>query len=394
LSASLHILADDLTGALDSAAAFAPGVLVYPGRPGATGSGTSDVEVVATATRDIAPDRLPGQLAPCVDWLTRAPLAFKKIDSLLRGNTFDEVALLMRSGAFDHAVFAPAFPAQGRITRAGRAWLQRADDAPQPLVAGSLVDALSSRGLNVAVDLPQRPEVGTVWVPDVASDADLQRVIDLARSWPRCLWCGSAGLAQAWASSRATGSATGTALAAVSNSSMVDAAQAPEPGPVLLISASHHAVSREQWARLHAARPDAITAQGGDDAQLDAALQALLRTPGHPQPALFSLAPTERLTPEAAAALLARQVDHLCRTAPRPRHLVVVGGDTLLALCRGVGAQALRSRSALARSGWGCASLVGGRWHGVVCHSRSGAFGTPDDLVEVVAQLMGEAGAD
>lgn len=405
MTARLHILADDLTGALDSAAAFAPGVLVHLGQPGATSPspGASAVEVVATATRDIDLHQLPEHLAPCIDWLAGASLAFKKVDSLLRGNTVDEVAHLMHSGAFRHAVFAPAFPAQGRITQAGSAWLSRAGRARQPLVAGSLIDAFAARGLQAVVDLPTQPAPGMVWVPDVASDADLQRVIDQARAWPRCLWCGSAGLAQAWADNwppqasdavdvadvaataiQAPASATGA-------SSFTGPSHAPHTAPLLLVSASHHPVSREQWARLLAAHPDAVCAQGGDDRQIDAALQALRPVAAQSQLALFSLAPTERLTPEAAAARLTRQIDQLCRNAPRPHQLAVVGGDTLLALCRGAGAKALRSRAALPRSGWGCASLVGGRWHGLACHSRSGAFGEPDDLVEVVAALTGEA---
>ena len=53
---------------------------------------------------------------------------------------------------------------------------------------------------------------------------------------------------------------------------------------------------------------------------------------------------------------------------------IMIGGDTLLALCRASGASALLAHPAV-KPGWGCARLIGGTWHGVPCYSRSGAFG-------------------
>ncbi len=91
------------------------------------------------------------------------------------------------------------------------------------------------------------------------------------------------------------------------------------------------------------------------------------------------------LAPEAAAALLARQLALVVDLLPRPGRLAVVGGDTLLALCRTSGATGLRALAS-ARSGWGRARWIGGCWDGVPCQSRSGAFGGPDDLVEALSE--------
>ena len=71
---------------------------------------------------------------------------------------------------------------------------------------------------------------------------------------------------------------------------------------------------------------------------------------------------------------------------------MVVGGDTLLALCRALGANSLVSETALARTGWGCARLSGGAWDGVLCHTRSGAFGNENDLFEVMKLLEQNVG--
>ena len=66
--------------------------------------------------------------------------------------------------------------------------------------------------------------------------------------------------------------------------------------------------------------------------------------------------------------------------------MIVVGGDTLRALCRATGAQSLRAQAS-PRPGWGRARWVGGRWDGVDCHARSGAFGADDDLLSIVRAL-------
>jgi uncharacterized protein YgbK (DUF1537 family) len=99
--------------------------------------------------------------------------------------------------------------------------------------------------------------------------------------------------------------------------------------------------------------------------------------------ALLDLAPIDALAPQEAANLLARQLEAIVRAAPRPAALIVVGGDTLRALCIAAGARGL-SAGASSRAGWGCARLIGGAWDGVACHSRSGAFGGPDDLSTMV----------
>lgn len=337
---TLRILADDLTGALDSAAAFAGDVPVHLDAPPA--DDTAPVSVVATATRDVAPEALASMLAPSLAWLRGADVAFKKVDSLLRGNSFAECAWLAREGGFARIIFAPAFPRQGRTTADGRAWVTQPGSAQvQRIAEGSIAEAFSDAFSGL--DAPE------LWVPDVRSDDDLQRIAAMSmqpasRAW---LWCGSAGLAQALARVRGLEAATEPL--------------APAAAPLMLVSASHHAVVRRQWA--------ALGAEMSSDFRM------------------LNLAPLERLAPAEAAALLASQTQALVETAPKPGTLIVVGGDTLRALCRASGALSLRAAPS-PRAGWGRARIVGGRWDGVVCHSRSGAFGADDDLQEIVRSLL------
>ena len=367
----LRILADDLTGALDSAAAFSGEIPVFIDRP-SDGYENSPVAVVASPTRDVPPESLAGYLQPALGWLTSAGLAFKKVDSLLRGNTFAEIAWIYREGGFDQVVFAPAFPAQGRITTENRQQVVAADGTRQP-VAVPLREAFGRFGLDVAASLET---AGDVWISDVTTDADLDRIAVCSRvdDGKKRLWCGSAGLAHAFAR-----------LSGVSSAAEEAMAPAKGKGPTVLISSSFQPVFRAQWAALRAGSATATVAEQGDDRQIDNALRA---ANNGAEQVWFDLSPRQQITKDEAARLLAGHVSTLVEKLPIPGQLLVVGGDTLLGLCRETRTEILLTQPSI-RSGWGCARLVGGRWNGVLCHSRSGAFGGGEDVVRMVERLSG-----
>ncbi|WP_293605768.1 four-carbon acid sugar kinase family protein [Polaromonas sp. UBA4122] len=353
-----HILADDLTGALDSAAAWANAgnVPVFLDEPGPSAQA---VQVLATGTRDVPPASLPAILAPSLDWLVATGSAFKKIDSLLRGNTFAEIAWLMRRGRFAGVVFAPAFPAQGRFTARGRHWVAPPHQPHGPRThehACTLLQAFSNVGLSAHI--PTRvqdslQDAGKVVIPDILSDHDLDQLATLtagpqAQQW---LWCGSAGLA--WALARqAAATAPASAISA--------APPPPAPGSTLVLTASRHPVLREQLRQL---------------------------PPPETRTEVLDLAEAQPLSPAEAQARLMQRMHTVITTWPRPTTLVVVGGDTLLALCRAADVRSLQA-GASPRAGWGRARLVGGPWDGLTCYSRSGAFGPPDDLRALLAAII------
>lgn len=348
-----RILADDLTGALDSAAMFAgvAPVPVYLAPPAdALEAAASPVQALATGTRDVLHGAMVSALQASLPWFT-APgyAAFKKVDSLLRGNSFAEVAWLLRHGGFDGVVFAPAYPAQGRFTRGGQHWVgtPHSQHPPSPEANGpSLLEVFALHGVvaRLGHDLAEGGQ-GQVLIPDVTSDADLAALALQARQphAERWLWCGSAGLAQALSAQPAP-----------------TAASAIQAGVTHVVTASRHPVLRGQL----------VTLQGLAAAGMHCA----------------DLASAEPLSAADAEDLLRQRTRQLVDTLPRPDNLVVVGGDTLLALCRAAGVQSLLA-GAGPRSGWGCARLQGGAWHGVTCYSRSGAFGAPDDLSALLALL-------
>jgi len=207
----LRLLADDLTGALDSAARFVP-------LTGAVAVTWSDVAAAGSAaidsgTRDMSPEWARKTVAELALLLDGGEPAFKKIDSLLRGHVAVELAACMRR--FDHCVLAPAFPFQGRITRNGRQFVR--DGEVWRDVGVDLSSELGARGI-------------VANMRDAETDADLDAIVAEGRRLAgRVLWCGTGGLAGALAGHRAV-------------------PRPVLPQPILALIGSDHSVSRAQVA--------------------------------------------------------------------------------------------------------------------------------------------------
>lgn len=210
---TLRLLADDLTGALDSAARFVPltGPLPVVWDDGEV-PGSAAVD---SGTRDLPEDAARTRVAQLASLLQGADIAFKKIDSLLRGHVASELAACMRW--FDHCVLAPAFPFQGRITRGGRQ-LYRGGETWR----------------DTAVTLPD--------MRDAETDADLDAIVADGRALTgRILWCGTGGLAGALANH-------------------LPVPRPSLPPPILALVGSDHPVSRAHVAAVPAHRRAAVVA--------------------------------------------------------------------------------------------------------------------------------------
>ncbi|RTL93253.1 Hrp-dependent type III effector protein [Ancylobacter aquaticus] len=345
---SLRILADDLTGALDSAAAFATPrcpipVLWRPVRAlpavAAIDAGTREMDGASAIHRH---DRL-------ADWLLNGAPAFKKIDSLMRGNWAVELAALSMRTAGWRLVVAPAFPFQRRVTRAGRQWQMGSE---QPL-GGDIAAALHAAGL-VNAD---------IHVHDAQTDADLDAVVarEMAGS-NRVLWVGTGGLAAALARARPA------------------SPRASEPrndaqmrAPFLALIGSHHPV---MWAQIdHATAPDPrrhirLSANPSD---IDAVLERLAQGLSCIVTVAFEGARA------AAAAVIAERFSQLLTQCPPPGTLFVAGGETLRDVADAIGADSLAVEGAR-EPGLAVSHLRGGRFENTHVLSKSGAFGGPDLL--------------
>ncbi|MBM3734999.1 MAG: hypothetical protein FJW39_04365 [Acidobacteria bacterium] len=215
----IRILADDLTGACDTGAAFAGRglrtIVSLDGQPHAC-----DVLVISTASRADSPaDAYAKVRAACE---TLAPggrgLFYKKIDSTLRGPVAAEIRACIDSGGRVPAIVCPAFPAQRRTVVGGRLWA--------PGVSIDLGDVLAG--------LPVR-------ICDASTADDLEHIAASLLRAPVPLAAGSAGLARA--------------IAGFYGSDTRASAPRPVGGPVVLCVGSDHPATAAQLSHLEQARP-------------------------------------------------------------------------------------------------------------------------------------------
>jgi D-threonate/D-erythronate kinase len=337
-----RLLADDLTGTLDSAAKFCPAFGPVP--VAWTDDVSAPVLALDCATRDVDEATARARVEALAPALAGADLAFKKLDSLLRGHVAVEIAACLRAGNFDAVVVAPAFPAQGRITRHGRQLVHGSD------VGVDLVAALADAGIPVARRRPgdDLPSGISLW--DAESDADLAAIAGLHRR--RVLWCGTAGLAGALAAAVPASARTSAWTRGFGGMTAND----DVARPVVALIGSDHPVATAQFAACRIR----ITLDGTANKIPDGAAVTVAVPPG------TARAEAARLIAAAFATQLA-QLD-------RPATLLVTGGETLRAVCASLDARGLLVEGEVA-PGVPASRLLGGRWEGLRVVSKSGAFG-------------------
>ena len=345
------IIADDLTGALDSAVALTGAAqrCVVARRPGDVPAALAerpDVLSVSTASREGSAAAARAAVVAALDAVGVLPeIVFKKVDSRLKGHVASEVAVLGARAGRARALVAPAIPAQGRN-----------------VVDGQLAGAGVATPIDVAAVLAASGL--TLEIPDTASETDFDAALGHALDGPPVLLVGAAGLAAAVARRLAAG-----------------AWAIPVPRlapPVLLAIGSHDPITIAQVERLAAAGIVTVTAAPdgvcGPMAKGAAQLVRLVAVEGKP------------FEPLAAGA----------RFADGIAQLVNVGGVQTLLGCGGETADAI-----LGSLGQGVLTIEGEILPGVPVSTmrlgkrrlqlvtKSGGFGSENALVSVVEAATG-----
>ena len=321
-------LADDLSGALDAAAAFH-----HAGRRvrvvlSATNWIASDDEVVGvtTETRNASPAVATAFVERAIAHgrTQGARLVYKKIDSTLRGPVAAEIAALARQLPGARILFSPANPGVGRTVRDGVLLVRGvpvgetefARDPVSPVAESNLYRLLGDAGGACVV------------VADAGSEADLAaavaRMVSEGGEW---VAVGSGALARPVAA--------------------LDAREAPaappgavppgSAGPVLLLCGSAHAGNRAQAAALaRAAGVPVVELRFSDPAAACAAAVVGLRTKGG---ASLVVEASRHDSATVLRALTAVASEILAVTDTN--RIFATGGETAFALCRQLGVAAL-----------------------------------------------------
>jgi D-threonate/D-erythronate kinase len=386
---AVTILADDLAGACDTGCLFAGrGAVGVIAEPALTESEAPAV-AVDTESRALraaeAGRRLraaAARLAPRLE----GGRAFKKIDSTMRGSVGAEIAGLLDDGRWSGALLCPAFPAQGRVVREGRLWVDdtlahespvgRDRDYPgatsdlvamlEPALARPvtrlLLPAVRAGADTVAERLAAVP--GAVVAADAESDADLDVLARVAVRRPDLLVAGSAGL--------------GRAFAAALEYPMPRAAL-PRAGAWLWVVGSRHPASQAQVRALEAAGAPGLWLDGEREPDLTGVVGTLRAGRG----AFLAFSAAPGLEPRAVADALGRAASRVIGETAVDL-LAVTGGETAFWTLAALGAALGRPRLDLVGApasglALGTLTLGGGA---AACRvaflSKAGGFGAPD----------------
>ena len=408
---SILIIADDLTGAADSAvqfrqAGFSAVVLAQPARHHSPWP-RAQVVSLSLNTRDISPTavrRIWERQAPTIRALAQDALVYHKIDSTLRGHPALEVRLLLGCIGAASAIVVPAFPKLGRHTvdgvhRVGGLPLAETEYSrtqrrsqptsylPELLAAGDderpihlpwqVIDGgveIVARWLRERVD-----ELCRVITADAADERHLdiltQSVLPLAG---RVLLVGSAGwaerLAMACKGLLADMPAGPGALAVVGSLSVAARRQ--------VNAAAQAGVTVVRWVSPAA---HAMPGETGHDWQsvvrtLAAGRSVVLwTTPGDPRAAVRSAG-------QRMLRTVAERVRELLSMTP-VSGLMLVGGDTAQTVFRALHASGLVLTGELA-PGVPYGRLMDGPFAGLPTATKAGGFGADPVLQECLSFLQ------
>jgi D-threonate/D-erythronate kinase len=355
------ILADDLTGACDSAVHFAQKgceTAVWLGLPEAQAEAPrhSDALAVSTESRALPSALLPAIFADSAARLPRARLVFKKIDSTLRGNVGAEVALAAKAFGCESAVITPAFPAMGRTVEDGS--LLSTAAAPVEMAPYWRAQRLPECVHMHLSCLPDALAAGVRFASlDAASDADLAAIAAAGlASDRRILWVGSGGLAAALARTLGPGASARPAPPA-------------SAAALFCIGSTHAATAAEERRLIEQRAAFTANAETAEPSEIAAALA------GGRHVALRI--PCGRMAPE--------QLTHLLAATRAP--LAATGGFTASLLWRALGVEELHLRAEIS-PGIPLGVIHGGVRDGAALATKSGGFGGPDALIEIADYFL------
>jgi uncharacterized protein YgbK (DUF1537 family) len=398
--AQVAIVADDLTGALDTAARWTHfglrTIVMLAAAP------LPDTEAVAihTASRAATAEQAYCRAKEAAQRL-RTRNVYKKVDSTLRGNIGAEVEGLLDGLGLQKALLVPAFPAAGRTVQGGilrvhgvplaktefsrdPQWPAQESHVPTIVArqtrrtVGYLPLELVAQGED-AIRRALQESVAALVVADAVEMEHLQVLAHAAAHMPQpWLCCGSAGLAEGW-------------LQALGfRRSVAESFRwAPQPGPVLVVAGSRHPATARQLRQAQEQRKLHLVRLSLEEREPSAQWSHAKRmlTEGR-QVALTTTFSPHRAGEEAgAAAHLGRATAWVCGNVG-VLGLILTGGDTADAVCEALGTTAVRVVGEV-QPGIPAGTCVGGQGDSLRLVTKAGGFGDDSTLVRSISFIQG-----
>lgn len=416
---SVEVVADDQTGAMDTAQGFAARgyattVLVDPAVD--TAAAPDEVTAVLSINTDSRYEEEHRAVATVSETVARFPTRtiYKKVDSTLRGNFVAEVDAALTASEADVALVAPAFPLTGRTTEDDVHYVNGTpvaeteygdgDKGPvsssltelfafleRPVESVSLqtVDSGSERVASVIADTVERHERAPVLTFDARKDGHLAAVGEAGDAFDT-LYVGSGGLAEQIPVS-------GTDAGETSSPQM-------SPGAALGVAGS---VSATTLAQLDHVSDEAIVELNGDSLlrgdDTDGATERAVRRLRNDRPVVLTAATDDEaveqtiaagreldLTPaevrEHVATGLAETTTEVLRTET-PSGLLLTGGDIAVAVIRTLDATAVTLTGKEVEAGIPIGTFADGSTAGMPLITKAGGFGSEETIVNCLNAL-------
>jgi uncharacterized protein YgbK (DUF1537 family) len=402
----LGIVADDLTGAMDSSGYFArlgfsTVVVLDPDF-----SSDATVLVITTNSRAEAPQVARERVRQAMQGMVGRAV-YKKIDSTLRGNIGEELQVAAEAMACEKIVVAPAFPAVGRTTVDGVllvdgvpvAETQFASDPISPVKESSIPRLLEkSMGDKVGCvsiaeieagpealkeTISHRPE--RVVVCDVTEPSHLSGIARAAAlAGGKWLLCGSGGLARelhllladvpVTEKAPSAEQTAGLALVVVGTRNQVAASQLLKAQNKLGLPVLNLEVEKLNKEGILSDRPGSM---------LEEVDKLIKEGKGVAVSSTFS-----RYVPELKQAMAGVMADIVAGVLKAHKFggLFLSGGDIALEVCRRLQVSAIKVHGEV-EAGVPAGELLGGRYGGMRVVTKAGGFGTEEALVKAIAYL-------
>lgn len=392
----LGIVADDLTGAMDTGVQFARWGLHTVVIQNGGELPAVEVVVISTDSRDETATEAYRRAKQAAQRLRDRTL-YKKIDSTLRGNIGPELDGLLDGLGLERALVAPAFPPAGRTTVDGYHQVHSvllaesafAHDPLWPATESHLPTLLAGQTRRTVGHLPLSvveqgeqaviralmAEPASVVAADAAESRHL-RILALALAHVGQKWlpCGSAGLAEEW-----------PLALGFQRSGEVPFCWSPDTRPVLIVAGSRHqstarqlqravedgslslvnlSVTREDWQRV--IRTDVVS----------------LLSRGRSVALATTFSEYQEGKEVATLEMLAQATAWVLAHSP-VAGVIMTGGDIARAVCRALGTTALHVLGEV-QAGVPAGILVGGPGNGLRVVTKAGGFGDDSAILQSI----------
>jgi D-threonate/D-erythronate kinase len=418
--ASLMIIADDLTGAIDAGVHFAEKGLYTtvvpefnPEKLQEHDFSAMEVLVINTESRHIAPDEAAGRVTLAARLAQESGIGqiYKKTDSTLRGNIGAELEALLRATGKKRMPFIPAYPALKRYTRSGFHYVgdkqlhqtHFAGDPLEPVISSFIPEIIGKQSgcKNTVLSFPYRnflpgpaEHENEILIYDCSSEEELRDIEkNLEENKLLGLVAGSA--------------AVGFILAG----RMINRKKGKESinlkGPSLLVNGSLNSVTIEQVSladsprvvrfylepfflnsgSLDVTRMNSLIRQINDHARIGFDI-LVSSTVSREELDQFHLekygpaVPSEAFT--QAAEIFGKFISELLKTIDFAQ-IVVMGGDTLMALIRTLEIPAIRPITEMLPGVVISEAIINGKTRHLI--TKPGGYGTPDTLIRILEYI-------